>query len=340
MKHLICKIIPSFLFSTFLFFLSGCGNDDFILTQEHIEKSYAIEYLKKEIYYFPAKQESNDTLVYQPLHPFDFIFVGHDFNSSDALLAYATPGHFTHMLMYLGKDDAGFAYGVEMNGEPEDSYHIDMHGLNLDGRLYVYCLGNDYGEKECPRDLYHHGLETYDYMWAKRLEPSLHEQLLSHQEEIITTIKQDLINAYPTQLPFYIGWDTPLTKVLPLIDDGRFNGADCTAYFISLLEEKAKICLNDVRIDAAELEYYFIYDPIGQQATIPAQYNPFSKEDLPMSFLFTQMGYSITDISRQTECSNHKTVTGIPIPDKVFHSLDLTEIEPVSFTTARPSLFL
>jgi hypothetical protein len=317
-----------FLFIATIWILTGCHGENNTLTQEDIEKRYLIEYLKNETYYFPAKQHSNDPTVYLPLQPFDFIFTGHDFNSSHATFAYATPGHYTHMLMYLGKDDEGFAYGVEINVSPEDKYTINRNGLQIDGRLYVYCLGSDFGQRECPKNLYHNGLQTYDYMWSKRLTPPLHQKLLENRPAIIETIKEDLINAFPAQLPFYFNWNTLLIKKISLIDDGRKNGADCTAYFTSLLEEKAKICLENARMDAEEIESYYINDPIGQQAKIPEQYNFFSDGDLYITSLFTQRGYSLINTSRPTNCETQTIVSGIPVPDRLFHSPDLENITP------------
>jgi len=312
-----------------LWFFAGCGTGETYITQRDIEKDFKVDALHYETYYFPAKKSDNAPVSYLPLKPYDLIFAGHDFNSTYALLAFATPGKYTHTLMYLGKDSEGFAYGIEMNGDKNDSYSLDRHGLQIDGRLYVYCLGNDFGTKECPQDLYHNGLETYDYKWAKTLTPPLYENLMKHQKELIHTIKEDLTHSYPTQLPFHIGWDTLLTKKIPLVDDGRKNGADCTAYFVTLFEEVGKVCLEDVRMTAAELEDYYLYDPIGEQAKIPAQYNIFSKdEDLYLSTLFNEMGYLLTDTSRETQCPTHQIVSGVPVPQRLFESPDLIEITP------------
>ena len=173
-------------------------------------------------------------------------------------------------------------------------------------------------------------METYDYMWAKRLNPELKEQLMKHENKLITTIKEDLITAYPFQLPFHIGLETSLSKVIPLVDDGRQNGADCTAYFVSLFEEVAEVCLDEVRIDAEVLELYYLYDPIGQEAILPAEYNIFSTGDIYFSEIISELGYSFVDnMPRQTSCPDGRIVTGMPIPDLVFESPSMVEIEPV-----------
>ena len=64
------------------------------------------------------------------------------------------------------------------------NFSIGIDGLKLGGRLYVYCLGNDFGDKACPKDMYIHGIETYDYMWAKRLKPDLKKQLMEHENKL------------------------------------------------------------------------------------------------------------------------------------------------------------
>ena len=314
--------------------LGGCNSDmdntSSLVTQDDIIKSYAIDRLINETYYFPAKKQSHLTTAYQPLERFDLIFVGHDFNSSASLLAHAIPGHYTHVLAYLGKDSEGFAYAVEMNAEESHNFNIGIDGLKVDGQLDVYCLGTDFGDKACPQDLYKHGMETYDYMWAKRLKPKLRTQLIKYENRLISIMKEDLITAYPIQLAFYIGLETPVNKIIPLVDDGRQNGADCGSYFISLFEEIAEVCLDEIRIDAAALELYYLYDPTGQKAKLPAQYNPFLQEDIYVSEVFSDLGYSLVDnMPRQTLCPDSRIVTGIPLPDLIFHSPSMAEVDPV-----------
>ncbi len=321
------------LFIIILLFV-GCSSDSddnsSLVTQNDIVQSYAIDRLVNETYYFPAKKQSHSLPAYQPLEQFDLIFVGHDFNSSTSSLAYAIPGHYTHILTYLGKDSQGFAYAVEMNGDENQNFSIGIDGLKVGGQLNVYCLGNNFGDKVCPKDAYIYGMETYDYMWAKRLKPELQEQLREHKNKLITTIKEDLISEYPFQLAFHIDLETPLTKVIPLVNDGRQNGADCTAYFISLFEEVANVCLDEIQIDADALESYYLYDPIGQEAKLPAQYNPFSLKDIYLSELLSELGFLLIDnMPRQTSCPDNRIVTGIPIPDLIFSSPSMVEIEPV-----------
>ena len=321
-----------FLFS-FLFFLAGCGNDQPTVTQNLIEKSYRVDLLKNEIYYFPAKKSSDAPTLYLPLKPFDLIFAGHDQNSSHALISAAIPGRYTHMLLYIGKDDEGFAYGVEMNTVSADTFHIGADGLQVDGRLYVYCLGSDFGEKECPQDLYHNGLETYDFLWARELSEPLYTEVTKRKERLLRTIRQDLQNAFPFQLPMHIGLDSFITKTIYLVDDGRTNGADCTEYIASLFEEVAGVCPRDIRVTAPQIVDYFTEDPVGKTTILPAKYNIFGKGDLQISELFTKEGYTLVGTSRKTSCNDTRIVAGIPIPQLFFESPDLRDILPVEQNT-------
>ncbi len=316
------------LITLFLFMVYGCNDEHAPLTQSDIEKNYQIEHLRPDTYYFPAKKHSEDAATYLPLKPFDMLFTGHNLHGNQTPASYGIPGRYTHMLLYIGKDDEGFAYGVEMNTDHKETYHIDATGLKVKGKLYVYCLGSDYGQKECPQDLYVNGLETYDYIWAKRLKPLLYDRVKKHRRELINTIKHDLQNDFPFQLPFHVGADTFLTKAIPLIDDGRKNGADCTAYIASLFEEVAGICLEHIRITAPEIESYFLNDPTGKETILPAESNPFTHQDMPVSDLFTKMGYTLVDTSRPCKCDKTVILRGIPLPQRIFESSSVTEIVP------------
>ncbi|WP_299872589.1 hypothetical protein [uncultured Cocleimonas sp.] len=331
------------LFLLILLSLVGCGSGSTSnpvtrdnVTQEDVVDRYAIDYLSNKSYIFSAINPDTRELSYQSLERFDLIFVGYDlYNSSSTndytdILARAIPGIYTHMLMYIGKDSDGFAYAVEINSTENQSYTLGLDGLNIDGNLFVYCLGADFAQQECPEDRYIHGLEKYDYMWAKQLVPDLKKSLFENEAELISTIKQHLINEFPSQIPFHIGPETKITKVIPLVDDGLKNGADCTAYIVSLFEEVAEVCLDDVRINAAEGTAYYLDDPIGQETIIPEEYNIFSEGDLYFSEVLTTYGYSFVDnFPRKTSCPDSREVVGIPLPDLVFNSPSLMDVPTV-----------
>ncbi len=321
-------------------YLGGCGLDETSerqVTQDDIIHDFAIERLQDDIYYFPSKNTDDNTTHYQPLRRFDIIFTGHDIDDASgaantSTLARAIPGKYTHLFSYIGKDSEGFAYAVEMNTDENQSHTVGLDGLKVGGQLYVYCIGSDFGLKACPKEEYHYGLETYDYMWAKSVKSELKEQLRSHEEQLMATIKDDLQRAYPFRLPFELGLEVFITKTIKIADDSDQQGADCTSYFTSLFEEVAGVCLEDIRLDASSLESYYLYDPLGQDAIIPEKYNIFTQEgDLPFAELLSDLGYSRQDNQpRQTSCQDAQIVMGIPTPDRLFASPSLIDIESIS----------
>jgi len=128
-----------------------------------VEDFYQLEQLADDVYYFPSIKPGTTEVLYQPLKRFDFIFVGYDLNlerneAGVRDLVLSIPGTYTHMLAYLGKDSDGYAYAVEMNADKAKSFSLGVDGLKVGGRLYVFCLGSDYGFKACPQDKYIYGI--------------------------------------------------------------------------------------------------------------------------------------------------------------------------------------
>ena len=330
---LLFSIIIVTLFSAYNF------NNDSIsrFAENNILQTFAIEKLKNEIYYFPAKKFKNSDVVYQPIERFDLIFVGHDVNMSTSDFdkfqnaSALVPGRYTHVLTYIGKDVNGFAYAVEMNADENQTFSMNVDGLQIGGELYLYCLGNDFGNNLCPNENYSYGMKVYDYQWAKQLRPDLKKQLLKYEDRLISTIKEDLLKGYPFQMPFNYTMGTYMSKRVSLVEDGRQNGADCVSYFVSLFEEVAKVCPKDIRIDASSLRSYYLNDPMGQKAKVPAKYDPKSKEDIYITKILGDKGYVLLDNKpRQTLCSDNKVVIGVPTPDLLFNSPDMVNIKSVS----------
>ena len=316
--------------------LAGCGggssttdnsfSDETIVTYDDIIHDFKIEFLKDEVYYFPANTPNNEKVSTQPLKQFDFIFVGHDRGTAEEgqNVTDIIPGTYTHMLMYIGKDSDGLAYGIEMNVNADARLEMKEDGtIHIDGQLYLYCLGSDY-TKECPKDEYVWGLETYDYLWAKRVTSSLHDSLTAHKDELIAQIKNDLVTKFPFQLPINV--DKSKYQI-QLVNDGRINGADCTAYMTLLFEEVASVCMDEIHVDADAMRDYYTNDPRGQEVYIPAEDNPLSSEDTYISELLDSGIFSIiNNPPRETACPDGREAVGIPTPDKLFNSPSLIEI--------------
>jgi hypothetical protein len=216
-----------------------------------------------------------------------------------------------------------------MRPNEKKNFRIGLNGIKIDGRFHIYCLGNDFGMKQCPKDSDRNGLDIYDYMWAKRPKTELREQLVAHENELMAIMKEDFLAGYPFQIPIYVGVETPLTKAVPIVDDGRKNGADCTSYFVSLFEEVAEVCFDEIHINAETLLSYYSKDSIGKQAFLPAQYNPLFKEETHFRTLIKDFGYYFVDNSpRQTSCPDYRMVTGTPTPDLLFNSSSMVDITP------------
>ena len=295
------------------------------VTQNDILQDYKVELLKDETYYFPANTRHDKKIAIQPLKQFDMIFVGYEDDNSDdsnQFISKLIPGTYIHILMYLGKDSDGYAYGIEMNTEDDAKVKFENNELSIKGEVYIYCLGSDYN-KECPVAPGSHNINRYDYMWAKQFDPQLKERLVAHKESILETIKSDLQNKFPYQIPLSID---SFNKILLLINDSRLKGTDCASYISSLFEEKAGVCMDDIQLKAEALTDYYINDPKGQEVYLPAADNPYGI-DVYISDLLTTYGFKIeNNTPRKTSCPDKRQVVGIPTPQKIFESPSLSPI--------------
>lgn len=292
-----------------------------------------ISQLSNEIYYFPVQDDNQAEALFQPLQRFDLVFAGHNVDLQAAgfdkvqNLAALTPGKYTHVFAYMGKDENGLAYGVEMNVDKRQDFRLVMNGLKVSGKFYLHCLGSDFNNNSCPASSFLYGLNSYDYMTAKRLKPELHQKLLKHESQLMKTMAEDLEQGYPFQVPLAIDLKNITRKTVYLLDDGRKNGADCSSYFVSLFEEVADVCIEGARLQATDLSDYFLNDRLGRRAVIPAQYNPVLKQTVTLSSVLGEMGYALKNNSpRPSRCSGQQSVLGIPTPDALFNSPSLVSI--------------
>jgi hypothetical protein len=279
---------------------------DTLTEEQNILKNHAIEKIKNKIYFLPARKSSKLPIVYQPLQQFDLIFTGHDVNTSIKKfnsyqnLAALTPGKYTHVLMYIGKDANDLAYAVEMNIDKNKTFSVTYDSLSIGGGLRLVCLGKDFEQCGCPADdQYSNVLKRYDYDWAKRLTPELELELLHHKSEFLKILKQDLTNKYPFQVPLDLTMFTAISKVVHLIEDGHKNGSDCVSYFVSLYEEILHICLDDVRIDAKTMQSYYLHNPLGRRAVFPAYYNPISDKDILIRDLLEKKVFHLQKVNQE-----------------------------------------
>ena len=305
--------------------------------EEHSFSSPDIHSLTDDTYYFPVPSVDQSSSWSQPLQRFDLIFVGHNVDLQATSynkvqnLAALTPGKYTHVFAYIGKDKNGLAYGVEMNVDKRQEFRMGTDGLKISGQFYLHCLGSDFNNNSCPDNSYLYSINSYDYMMAKRLRPELRKRLMQHESQLIETMATDLAQAYPFQIPVDINLTSIAQKKAYLIDDGRDNGADCTSYFVSLFEEVADICLENVRVEASVLSDYFLNDQLGKRAVIPAKYNPVLNRTVSLNSALGEMGYTLkNNLPRQSACSQQRSVQGIPTPNALFSSPSLESVSLVS----------
>lgn len=280
-------------------------------------------------YYFPAKRPNTTKIRYQPLRRFDLIFVGHNIPQKSKQLndienlAALIPGTYTHVLAYIGKDENGLAYAIEMNADNRQSFTIDNDKVVLGGGIHLFCLGGDYGRKSCPDSSYAYGLKSYDFMWAKR--PKI--DIKSHEKGLMRVIEKDYSQEHAFQIPFDFSLKTEKIKTITIVDDGHQNGSSCAEYFVTLFESVAGVCIDDVRIDAKTLQNYYMYNPIGKRAYIPIKYSFFFHHSIHLNDVFTNQGYHLkNNIPRVTKC---KEKIGIVTPDLLFRSKKMRKIYPI-----------
>jgi len=312
-----------------LLVLIGCGSSEReVSLSDQILKEYKLELLRDDIYYFPSKQEEG-SIVYQSLKKWDLIFASKnlsDENSADFDYDRLIPGKFTHVLMYMGKDDEGMAYAVEMALDDNSSLRIELQGIKIDGRIYLHALGWDYHILQKDELAQGYDYSKYAYYEAKSLKPNIMSILKENEAQLIESIKEDLSDSFIYQSPIFFNFDIAETKEVFISDDGFTNGSHCAEYITLLFEKVANVCLEDIYISAEEIEDYFIYDPIGSLAKLPAKYNFLSEGELYFYELFSQ-GFEIKYVQpRESICNLNQDYHGMVTPDRLFNSASLESI--------------
>ncbi|MEF3169177.1 MAG: hypothetical protein K6360_07605 [Deltaproteobacteria bacterium] len=282
--------------------------------------------LSDEVYLLPAGRPGDESVSLLPLRQWDFLFLGgltdnpataEDEGGTDPLI----PGAFNHLMLYMGRDRSGTAYGLEMttNLSFDDPYLRIVRLPELERAPA--------GSENLRLPLMTKDVQAYENRWAKRLLPGHRDRLGSVGPTVLEQFQRDMENGFPYDLEFR--WSGNLEdKRIFLVDDGRENGGSCTDYWLSLLEDFGGICVRGSRISAAELEDYFLNDPEGSRAVVPDTLNPFSfsltvKDVIGLGF------HAIDPPPHRFSCDGSQE-TGLPIPDRIMtKSPDLMDIEPV-----------
>ena len=282
--------------------------------------------LRDEIYLFPGRLPGSNTVVALPLKRWDFVFLGdlphspptspEDESWTDTLI----PGEFNHTMVYLGRDEEGNPWGMEMTTQlasdvadlrmvrfPEfDQVHPDVVKMNLS-------VG--------PKNIW-----RYRVRWAKRLNDSSLTRLKSREYDLLRRLREDWAAGFPYQLEF--NWSgSVLDTDIFLVDDGRTGGASCTDYWLSFYEQYAGVCIHGTRMTASEFAEYFRNDPIGMTATVLPEFNPF-----PFAITMGQamdMGFRPLDPPAHVFPCDGSRETGLPLPQRLLESPQLKDITPV-----------
>ncbi len=283
--------------------------------------------LSDEVYLLPGRRPGDGSVSLLPVRQWDFLFLGgltddpttaEDERETDPLI----PGAFNHLMLYMGRDRSGTAYGLEMTTNISfDAPYLRIVRLpELEGVPAA-------GSENLRLPLMTKDIQAYENRWAKRLLPVHRDRLGSVGPTVLEQFQMDMENGFPYDLE--IRWSGNLDdKRIFLVDDGRENGGSCTDYWLSLLEDFGGICLRGSRISAAELEDYFLNDPEGTRALVPDGLNPFP---FPLTVKdVINLGFHAIDPAPHRFSCDGSQETGLPIPDRLMvQSPDLVEIEPV-----------
>jgi hypothetical protein len=279
--------------------------------------------LGNEGYLLAAWRPDREGISMLPLRRWDFLFLGNqkddpktpeDESATDGLI----PGVFNHMLVYMGRDRWGTAYGVEM------TTNLSFEGPFLRIVKLPEFERSASGSENVRLTVVTKDMDRYGARWALRLSAEKRATLESVGQSILEQIETDIQNGLPYQLEYKWSGDMK-DKQIFLVDDGREGGATCVDYWLSTLEIYAGICIHGSRITAAELEDYFLHDPEGSKAKVPDALNPFPFSITVKTLLL--LGFHPVDPSPHVFSCDGSEETGLPIPDRlVERSPDLIAI--------------
>ncbi len=281
-----------------------------------------IHQLRDGIYFFPANRTTDSRTIFLPLKRWDIIFTGDHVNLDGSKddsenIDHLIPGPFNHAMVYLGKDDNGLAYAVEVSADT----------IAEGGTIRLICLGYDFGLIRHPDAAHVIDKRIITHRWAKRFINPEYEKLKKNEPVLLEQIQQDLIDQLPYQLLFSHSGSI-FDQHIHLIDDGAVDGANCSDYWTALFETHAGICFTGVRMDTETIQTYFTTDVQGMLAYIPKELNPF-----PFKVYFKQLpalGFKvIADDPHIFSCDGTQE-TGIVLPSLLMESPLLKEIPPLT----------
>jgi hypothetical protein len=275
-------------------------------------------HLRNQTYFFPANYSSEDSTIFLPLKRWDLIFTGDRVNHSADTVEWENtndliPGPFNHIIVYMGKDSSGLAYGVELN----------VLSLEQGGGISLICLGSDFGILRHPATTHLQDKRLINRRWARRFVDSAHDRILAHEEALLARVHNDMITGFPYQLEIEHSGNL-LDRNIYLVDDGFEGGAGCSDYWTALFEEYAGLCFKNVRMTANELEDYFHNDSQGQLAYVPPEISPFPNRVLVRQLL--DLGFRAISVSPHAHACDGSEESGLVLPYLIMENDMLKEI--------------
>jgi Zinc dependent phospholipase C len=281
--------------------------------------------INNEIYLFPALDKNSGNIITLPLQRWDIIFMG-ELNESDYNVLI--PGDYDHIQIYLGRNKYGIAYAVEMTYSNESKI-VDFRLVRLP-EFYTTIAESD----NLALSIVTKPLWQYKNRWAKRLIPAELNKILNNEKLLLHSIESDWLNNFNYQLEY--DWSGDLSdKNIYLIDDGKLNGTSCTDYWLTLFENISGVCIHNARINAKELESYYLNDPLVSQSSIPDALNPFPFS-VTAKDLLNLFNFKLIDPPAHIFSCNGEIEIGVPIPSRLINSPQLQNIAPVLSITTWP----
>jgi hypothetical protein len=323
------SFLKAMILSALLLMPAGCGHDSAVLSPDEIIRDARLDLLTDEAYLFPANRNEEDETVFLPLRKWDIIFVGltRQTGAEQDFLSLLIPGKYDHILVYVGKDWNGNAYAVELN---TDKIYLEGGQPVVIGGPRFLCLGKDLGKDPHPSGAHVLSREFYGIRWAKTFRAEDRARLIAADKALTDRVREDIIGKYPYQLEFGISGSSILVdRTMTLVDDGLKNGAGCADYWTNLFEDYAGLCMKGVRETARQITDYYLKDPVGRTAYIPAYLNPLGTGDFPITLAFP-LGFRIVDDKPHRFSCDGSEETGLVLPEAIFESAAMEDIQPVS----------
>ena len=279
-------------------------------------------HLQDKIYYFPANRSPSEGTFFLPLQRWDLIFTGDHINQpTDSMdrenINHLIPGTFNHLMVYMGKDENGLAYALELN----------ILSLEQGGVLSLVCLGSDFGILRHPDTSDIQDRSKMTHRWAMRFIDSAHGQLVLNEDLLFEKLHDDLLMGFPYQLEIEHSGSL-LDHNIYLVDDGFEGGASCSDYWTTLFELYADLCMKNVRMGVDEMVDYFHNDPQGRLTYVPPEISPFPGKIFLWQIL--DLGFKVVIDNPHLHTCDGMEETGLVLPSLIMDSDLLEEITPLN----------